>query len=103
MIDGKPEAVGHHPDHQFWIPVRVDLSKSRPWQGPLLDVFARLKAVGSLIAVAAFSAVGIGLGQGTVLLVTVAAVITIVAAFAALGPARRSLRLPTVDALRVDG
>src|SRR6185503_18205724 len=59
--------------------------------------------VGSLIAVAAFSAVGIGLGQGTALLVTVAAVITIVAALAALGPARRSLRLPTVDALRVDG
>jgi hypothetical protein len=28
---------------------------------------------------------------------------TIVAAFAALGPARRSLRLPTVDALRIDG
>jgi len=30
-------------------------------------------------------------------------VIAIVAAVAALGPARRSLRLPTVDALRVDG
>jgi len=40
---------------------------------------------------------------GVALLGTVAAVITIVAAFAALEPARRSLRLPTVDALRVDG
>jgi putative ABC transport system permease protein len=60
-------------------------------------------AVGSLISIAAFSAAGIGLGPGAALLVTVAAVITIVAAFAALGPARRSLRLPTVDALRVDG
>lgn len=60
-------------------------------------------AVGSLIAMAAFSAAGIGLGRGAALLVTVAAVITVVAALAALGPARRSLRLPTVDALRVDG
>jgi ABC-type antimicrobial peptide transport system permease subunit len=47
--------------------------------------------------------VGIGLGRGAALLVTVAAVITIVAAFAAVGPARRSLRLPTVDALRAYG
>jgi ABC-type antimicrobial peptide transport system permease subunit len=44
-----------------------------------------------------------GSGRGGALLVTVAAFITIVAAFAALGPARRSLRLLTVDALRVDG
>ena len=60
-------------------------------------------AVGSLIAIAAFSEAGIGLGRGAVLLVTVAVVITMVAAFAALGPARRSLRLPTVDALRAHG
>ena len=60
-------------------------------------------AVGSVISIATFSAAGIGLGRGAALLVTVAVVIAIVAAFAALGPARRSLRLPTVDALRVDG
>jgi ABC-type antimicrobial peptide transport system permease subunit len=60
-------------------------------------------AVGSLISTSALSAAGIGLGPGVALLVTVAAVITIVAAVAALEPARRSLRLPTVDALRVDG
>jgi putative ABC transport system permease protein len=59
--------------------------------------------VGSVLAIATFSAAGIGLGRGAALLATVAMVITIVAAFAALGPARRSLRLPTVDALRVDG
>lgn len=76
----------------------------------LLGVFGRAMgqlsiglAVGPLISIAAFSAAGIGLGRGAALLVTVAAVITIVAAFAALGPARRSLRLPTVDALRADG
>jgi len=58
--------------------------------------------VGSAISLATFSAAGIGLGRGAALLVAVAIVITIVAAFAALGPARRSLRLTTVDALRVD-
>jgi ABC-type antimicrobial peptide transport system permease subunit len=76
----------------------------------LLGIFGRAMrqlsiglVVGSLISIAALSAVGIGLGPGGVLLVTVAAVITIVAVFAAIGPARRSLRLPTVDALRADG
>ena len=59
-------------------------------------------AVGSLISMAALSAAGIGPGLGGALLVTVAAIITIVATFATLGPARRSLRLPTVDALRAD-
>ena len=60
-------------------------------------------AVGSLISTSALSAAGIGLGPGVALLVTVAAVITIVAAVAALEPARRSPRLPTVDAVRIDG
>jgi hypothetical protein len=55
------------------------------------------------ISTSALSAARIGLGPGAALTLIVAAVITIVAAFAALGPARRSLRLPTVDALRVDG
>jgi ABC-type antimicrobial peptide transport system permease subunit len=59
--------------------------------------------VGSAIAIATFSAAGIGLWRGAALLATVAVVIAIVAAFAALGPARRSLRLPTVEALRVEG
>ena len=60
-------------------------------------------AVGSVISTATCSAAGIGLGRGAALLLTVAVVIAIVAAFATLGPARRSLRLPTVDALRVAG
>jgi putative ABC transport system permease protein len=76
----------------------------------LLGVFGRAMrqlsigiGVGSVISIATFSATGIGLGRGAALLATVAVLVTIVAAFAALGPARRSLRLPTVDALRVDG
>ena len=75
----------------------------------VLDVLGRAMGqlsiglgVGSAISLATFSAVGIGLGRGAALLVAVAIVITIVAAFAALGPARRSLRLTIVDALRVD-
>ena len=76
----------------------------------LLGVFGRAMrqlaiglAVGSVISTATCSAAGIGLGRGAALLLTVAVVIAIVAAFATLGPARRSLRLPTVDALRVAG
>jgi ABC-type antimicrobial peptide transport system permease subunit len=76
----------------------------------LLGVFGRAMrqlsiglGVGSVIAIATFSAAGIGLARGAALLASVAVVITIVAAFAALGPARRSLQLSTVDALRVDG
>ena len=60
-------------------------------------------SIGSAISIATFSAAGIGLEQGTALLAAVAVVISIVAAFAALGPTRRSLRLPTVEVLRVDG
>jgi hypothetical protein len=71
--------------------------------GPAMRQLSIGVALGSLISIGALSAAGIGLGPGAALLVPVAAVITIVAAFAALGPARRSLRLPTVDALRADG
>ena len=52
-------------------------------------------AAGSLMAVAACSAIGLDLARSAILLVSVATAITIVGAFAALGPARRSLRLPT--------
>jgi ABC-type lipoprotein release transport system permease subunit len=37
------------------------------------------------------------------MLLTVATVMVLVASFAALGPARRSLRLPAVEALRAEG
>lgn len=75
----------------------------------LLGIFGRAirqlslaLSVGSAIAIAAFLAVGIGPGRGAVLLASVAVVMTIVAVLAAPEPARRSLRMPTVDALRVD-
>ena len=45
----------------------------------------------------------IGVRPAAAMLLTVATVMALVASFAALGPARRSLRLPAVEALRVEG
>jgi ABC-type antimicrobial peptide transport system permease subunit len=59
--------------------------------------------VGSLLSVGVFAAAGIGFGPAAALLLTVAAVMTAVASLAALGPARRSLRIQTVEALRTEG
>ena len=108
-------AAGMHALMSFTIAQRtreigIRVALGAPPRQLLLGVFGRAMrqlsiglAVGSLVAIAAFSALGIGLGPGAALLVTVAMVTAVVAAFAALGPARRSLSLPTVDALRVDG
>jgi predicted permease len=59
--------------------------------------------VGSMLSVGVFVAAGIGVGAAVSLLVAVANVMIVVASLAALGPARRSLRLQTVEALRVEG
>jgi len=59
--------------------------------------------IGSLLSVAGFTAAGIGVAAGAVLLATVALVMIVVASLAAVGPARRSLRIQTVEALRSDG
>jgi hypothetical protein len=37
-----PEGFGFPTDHQFWIPLRRDPLKSRPWEGPALHLFGRL-------------------------------------------------------------
>ena len=59
--------------------------------------------IGSLVSVGIFAAIGIDLGPAIAMLVTVATVMAIVASFAAVGPARRTLRMPAVEALRVEG
>jgi hypothetical protein len=76
----------------------------------LLGIFGRAMRqvgigvlVGCLLAVAVFAAAGIAPGPATALLLAVAAVMTVVASLAALGPARRSLRIQTVEALRMEG
>ena len=60
-------------------------------------------AAGSLLSIGAFVAVGTGLRSATGLLVTVAVVMAMVALLAAIGPARRILRIETVEALRTEG
>jgi putative ABC transport system permease protein len=76
----------------------------------LLGIFGRAMRqlgigvlVGSLLSLGVFAAAGIGFGPAAALLLTVAAVMTVVASLAALGPARRSLRIQTVEALRTEG
>jgi putative ABC transport system permease protein len=60
-------------------------------------------AAGSLLSVGVFVAVGSSMSVAVALLVTVAIVMAVVAAIAAIGPARRILRIQTVEALRVEG
>lgn len=60
-------------------------------------------AAGSLLSIGAFAAVGTGVWSASGLLVTVAALMAVVALLAAIGPAQRILRIQTVEALRVEG
>ena len=60
-------------------------------------------AAGSLLSVGTFAAAGTGLWHGSALLVTVAVLMAVVALLAAIGPARRILRIQTVEALRTEG
>ena len=60
-------------------------------------------AAGSLLSVGAFVAVGTGASSAGGLLVTVAVLMAMVALLAAIGPARRILRIQTVEALRTVG
>jgi ABC-type antimicrobial peptide transport system permease subunit len=58
--------------------------------------------VGSVVSAAAFSMGGLGLARATPLLLAVAAIMLMVGLLAALGPARRSLRIQAIEALRTD-
>jgi putative ABC transport system permease protein len=75
----------------------------------LVDIFARAirqlalgVLVGTVVSAAAFAAIGLGLASATPLLLAVAAAMSIVGLLAALGPARRALRIPASEALRAD-
>jgi putative ABC transport system permease protein len=58
--------------------------------------------IGSMLSSVVISMAGLGLGAAIGLLAVVAAIMVIVGLLAAIGPARRSLRVPAADALRVD-
>ena len=75
----------------------------------LLNVFARAirqltsgVLIGAVLSAAAFVAIGLGLSSATSLSLAVAALMSIVGLLAALGPARRALRIPASEALRAD-
>jgi len=76
-------------------------------RGLLASIFGRALGqlglgvlAGSMLSGLLFATVGLGLAQSAALLATVAAVMLIVGLFAAIGPARRSLRMHAVEALR---
>ena len=76
----------------------------------LLGIFGRVLRqlalgllAGSLLSGVVFSSAGIGAGRAAGLLLAVAALMLIVGLLAALGPARRSLRIQAIEALRADG
>jgi len=58
--------------------------------------------VGSIVSGLAVSALEMDTAVAAGLLITVASIMTIAGLLAAIGPARRSLRIPAADALRVD-
>ena len=58
--------------------------------------------LGSVVAAGAFTAIGVGVVRAMPLLLIVTAIMAVVALLAALGPARRGVRIPAVDALRAE-
>ena len=58
--------------------------------------------VGSVVSAGAFTAIGVGVLRAMPLLLIVAAIMALVALLATLGPARRGVRLPAMEALRAE-
>jgi predicted permease len=58
--------------------------------------------VGSVIAAGAFAVIGVGVVRAMPLLLIVAAIMALVALLATLGPARRGVRIPAMEALRAE-
>jgi ABC-type antimicrobial peptide transport system permease subunit len=76
-------------------------------RGLLASIFGRALGqlglgllAGSTVSGLVFAMAGLGLAQSAALLAIVAAVMLVVGLFAAIGPARRSLRMHAVEALR---
>ena len=75
----------------------------------MLDVFGRAGwqvaagvLIGSILSGAAFVAIGLGFARAAPLLLAVAAIMGLVGLLAALGPARRAVRIQAIEALRAD-
>ena len=90
--------------------IGIRLALGAPARGLLLSIFGRVLRqlglgvlVGSLLSATVFAAVGFGLDDAVPLLLAVAAIMLAVGLGAGLGPARRSLRIQAMEALRSDG
>ena len=71
--------------------------------GRVLRQLALGLLVGSLISGGLFASAGLGIDIAAPLLVAVAAIMLAVGVVAAIGPARRGLRIQSSEALRADG
>ena len=90
--------------------IGIRLALGAPARGLLLNIFGRVLRqlafgvlVGSLVSAVVFSAVGFGLDAAVPLLLAVATLMLVVGLAAGFGPARRSLRIQAMEALRSDG
>jgi putative ABC transport system permease protein len=71
--------------------------------GRVLRQLALGVILGSLLSGGLMVAASLGAAKGVALLLSVAGLMSLVGVLAALGPARRSLRIPAMQALRTDG
>jgi hypothetical protein len=89
--------------------IGIRMALGAPPRRVMLNVFGRAAwqvsagvVVGSLLSAGFFVAIGLGVLGAMPLLLTVAAIMAMVALLATLGPTRRGLRIQAVEALRAD-
>jgi len=90
--------------------IGIRMALGAPPRRVMLNVFGRAAwqvsagvVVGSLLSAGFFVAIGLGVLGAMPLLLTVAAIMAMVALLATLGPTRRVVRIQAVEALRADG
>jgi predicted permease len=90
--------------------IGIRMALGAPPQRVMLNVFGRAAwqvsvgvLAGSLLSAGFFVAIGLGVRGAMPLLLTVAAIMAVVALLATLGPTRRVVRIQPVEALRTDG
>ena len=90
--------------------IGVRMALGAPPQRVMLNVFGRAArqvsagvVVGSVLSAGFFVAIGLGVMGALPLLLAVAAIMSLVAVLATLGPTRRAVRIQAIEALRADG
>ena len=89
--------------------IGIRMALGAPPQRVLMNVFRRAAwqicagvVVGSILSAGAFVAIGLGVMRALPLLLAVAAIMSVVALLATLGPARRGVRIQAMEALRAE-